>query len=203
MQHSCTHVWHTVCSHTWTLCCSLSLTLCFIHSKPITLFFFCCSKHTQLCAHIAMLSLRPYSISLAYPPAVSHIIPQTHNPYLNLFSLSGGVVAVCWEYHPQPSCLKKYTSPVAWSVHECVSLEWGFATPDTVISSSRMYFLSGWRCGRRREGGGSTDNTSLSNVFSHDSACHSRPTCTLVHAPTWIHVHLYTNTHQHQVVFDW
>lgn len=35
----------------------------------------------------------------------------------------------------------------------CVSSEWGFAAPDTVISSSRMYFLSRWRCGGRWNGG--------------------------------------------------
>lgn len=107
-----------------------------------------------------VLSLRLYSISLGYPPAVPHIIhpanthkhAHRHKRYRNLlFFLSGVVIAVCCEYHLQPRCLKNDTSPMAQCV--CVSLEWGFAAPDTVISSSRMYFLSRWRCGGRWNGG--------------------------------------------------
>ena len=77
----------------------------------------------------------------------------------------------------------------------CFSSEWGFAAPDTVISSSRMYFLSRWRCGGSWGVGGgdpTTDNTSLSNVLSHDSACHSTTTCTISHARTHTHT---KNTH--------
>lgn len=40
-------------------------------------------------------------------------------------------------------------------------------------------------CGGRE----TTDNTSLSNVLSHDSACHSRPACTLTHTHVRTHKH--------------
>lgn len=48
------------------VCCLLSLILCLSLSKPITVFFLCCSQHThtQEHTHTLVLSLRPYSISL-------------------------------------------------------------------------------------------------------------------------------------------
>lgn len=56
--------------------CLLSLTLCLSRFKPITIFFLRCSQHTH--THMPVLSLRLYSISLGYPPAVPHIKLQTH-----------------------------------------------------------------------------------------------------------------------------
>lgn len=139
-----------------SVCCLLSLTLCLSRFKPITIFFLRCSQHTHTYASAITKTLFNKSwISSSrttHQTANTHKHAHRHKRYLNLFFfLSGVVIAVCWEYHLQPRCLKKDTSPMAQCV--CVSSEWGFAAPDTVISSSRMYFLSRWRCGGRWNGG--------------------------------------------------
>lgn len=146
-----------------------------------------------------------FSEPVAYPRAISHIILPANTPLhtqtVSESPFSGELsVAVCREYHLRPRCLKKDTSPVAYacmSVCVYVSLKWGFAAPDTVISSSRMYFLSRWRCGGRWGWGGvgrptiQAYQTSSATIWPVTQDARARPP----HAPTYTHTH--TRAHIH------